>query len=423
LLPIFYLDITYCQNGQKCLYLILELNKKVVMFMIKNLEELSFRDLQILNIIQKTGPITKKDLQVTADIKLTTLNRVMKTLEDGKIIIEHGESESTGGRKAVEYDVCQTGFYVIGIDISRTYVKLVLSNMKLTILKKEEFFMDESYSPKKTVEKIDFIIEQMLLNLSIKKNEVLGIGIGTVGPIDREKGIMLNPKSFFNNDWVNVPIRAMVEESLSLPCFIDNGANSAVLCEYLYGKGKDLKSVAYIHCGIGLRSAIISDGIIIRSMNDREDAFGHMIVEHNGEICNCGNFGCIESYSSIDSIIKKINAKTKDNNKSISEINYSEILKSELLNNKEAIEIINKAAEILGIGLANLVRLINLELVILSGPLIMDFKHYYEKAIETFHSISHMDNRTTFSKGGRFKQDVIALGAIAMVIEFYLKNI
>jgi predicted NBD/HSP70 family sugar kinase len=420
---ICYVDITYCQNGKKSIYLILGSNKKVVMIMIKNLEELSYRDLEILNIIQKTGPITKKDLQVTADIKLTTLNRLMKTLEDGKIIMEHGESESTGGRKAVEYDVCQTGFYTIGIDLSRTYVKIIITNMKLSILKKEEFLMDESYSPKKTVEKVIFVIEQMLSDLSIKKNEVLGIGIGTVGPIDREKGIILNPKSFFNSDWVNVPIKAMIEESISLPCFIDNGANTAVLCEYLYGKGKDLKSVAYIHCGIGLRSAIISDGIIIRTMNDREDAFGHMIVEHNGEVCNCGNSGCIESYSSIDSIIKKINAKTKANNKSISEINYREILKSELLNNKEAIEVINKASEILGIGLANLVKLINPELVILSGPLIMDFEQYYEKSIDTYHSINQMDNRTIFCKGGKFQQDVIALGATVMVMEFYLKNI
>ena len=98
-------------------------------------------------------------------------------------------------------------------------------------------------------------------------------------------------------------------------------------------------------------------------------------------------------------------------------------MKSELLNNKEAIEVINRAAEILGIGLANLVRLINPELVILSGPLIMDFEHYYEKSITTFHNINQMDNRTIFCKGGKFQQDVIALGAAAMVIEFYLISI
>ena len=390
--------------------------------MIKNIVDLSYRDLEILNIIQKRGPITKKDLQIVANIKLTTLNRVMKILEDKKIVVEYGESESTGGRKATEYDISQTDFYIIGIDISRTYVKLVLTNMKLTILKTEEFIMDETYSPGKTVEKITYIIEQMLSNLSIKKNEVLGIGIGTVGPIDRIKGIILNPKSFFNSNWVNVPIKGLLEEKLCIPCFIDNGANNAALGEYLYGDGKDLKSVAYIHCGIGIRSAIIRTGIIIRTMNDREDAFAHMIVEHNGEVCSCGNSGCIESYSSIDSIIKKINLITKDN-RSISEINYREVLNSELLINKDAVRIIDKGAEILGIGLANLVRLLNPELVILSGPLIMNFEQYYEKSVKTFYSINRMDNRVVFSKGGRFQEDVIAIGSAAMVVEFYLKSV
>ncbi|MBZ9686496.1 ROK family transcriptional regulator [Clostridium estertheticum] len=391
--------------------------------MIKILEGLSCRDLEILNIIQKRGPITKKNLHIVANIKLTTLNRIMKTLKDKKVIVEYGESKSTGGRKAVEYDVSQADFYAIGIDISRTYVKLILTNMKLSVLKKEEFIMDESYSPEKTVEKIILTIEQMLSDLNIKKDEVLGIGLGTVGPIDREKGIILNPKSFFNSNWVNVPIKAMLEERLKIPCFIDNGANTAVLGEYLYGKGKKIKSIAYIHCGIGLRSAIIRDGIIIRSMNDREDAFAHMIVELNGEECYCGNCGCIESYSSIDSILKKINSKTKYNNKLINEKNYSEKLKVELQNNDIAIEVVNHSAEILGIGLSNLVRLLNPELVILSGPLIMNFENYYEKSIESFRNINHRDNRVMFSKGGKFEEDIIAIGAAAMVMEGYLKSI
>ena len=74
---------------------------------------------------------------------------------------------------------------------------------------------------------------------------------------------------------------------------------------------KKFKNIAYIHCGIGIRSAIVRNGIIIRAINNRDDAFGHMIVAYNGEKCSCGKCGCIESYSSIESIIKKINSKTK----------------------------------------------------------------------------------------------------------------
>jgi predicted NBD/HSP70 family sugar kinase len=389
----------------------------------KILMRLDHRSLEILDIIYTKGPITKKYIQSITNTKLTTLNREMKVLADEKLISEFGEEESTGGRKAIKYDMALAGFYTIGIDISRTYVKLILTNMKLNILIKKDFILDESYSPEKTIELIVSIIEQMLRDSAITRNQILGVGIGTVGPIDREKGIILNPKGFFNKNWINVPLKSLIEEKLSIPCFIENGANNAVLAEYLFGKRKEVKSVAYIHCGIGLRSAIIKDGIIIRTMNDREDAFGHMIIEPNGEKCICGNHGCIECYSSLDSIVKRINARTKLNKDDINEINYKEILRTELQNNEIVMEVINKGAEILGIGITNLVRLLNPDIVILSGPLIMNFKNYYERCIETFYENNPNADSIIFSKGGRFQEDTIAIGSAAMVMEFYLKHL
>ncbi|WP_411679555.1 ROK family transcriptional regulator [Clostridium thailandense] len=389
------------------------------------LSKLSDRDLETLNIIHKEGQITKKNLQVKTGMTLTTLNRVMKSLEDKKLIMEVGISESTGGRKAVEYGTAQTGAYVIGVDISRTYVKIIIVNLRMIILKEEKFYMDDSFSPEKTVDIITDLIEQKLLELSISKNEVLGIGVGTVGPLDRKRGIMISPKNFFNKSWSNVAIKEMIEKKISIPCFIDNGANTAVLAEYLFGKGKDLKSIIYIHCGIGIRSAVINDGIIIRTMNDSEDAFAHMIVDSNGERCICGNKGCIESYSSIDAMIKRYNLRTKNNNNANEEVReeeYKKVLDLAMRNDEFATEIVDKGAENLGIGLANLVRILNPQLVILCGPLIKNYKRYYDMCINTFHKINYLNNAVVFSKGGEFKEDAIAIGASLMVIEKYIRK-
>lgn len=393
----------------------------------KKLNDLTLKELEILNIIHKRGPITKKNLEYTADIKLTTLNRIMKNLDEKKLITEIGKSESTGGRKAAEYEVTANGFYVIGIDLSRTYVKLTITNLKMEVLSEEQFLMNDELSPKKTVKRISKIIEDMLLKLSIDKSEILGIGVGTIGPIDRKNGILLNPKNFFNPDWINVPLKTMLEDEISIPCFIDNGANTAVLAENLFGRGKAMKSVVYIHCGVGIRTAIINDEIIIRTMNDTEDAFAHMIVDVNGEKCVCGNEGCVEGYSSIDGITKRylsrVNIDRKiDNNKRIHEEDYKEILELAMKSDSDIIEILNKGAEILGVGLANLVRLLNPQLVILSGPLIMNYSPYYDKCVETFHKNNCLNNEVIFSKGGMFKENVIAVGAGLMVIEHYLKT-
>lgn len=392
----------------------------------KILRELSNRELETLDIVQKNGLITKKSIQAITGMTLTSLNRVMKGLEDKKLIVQAGISESTGGRKAVKYDVAQSGIYVIGVDISRTYVRIIISNFKMTILAKKEFFMDDSFSPEKTVEKVVNIIDEGLLKLSIDKNEVLGIGIGTVGPLDREKGVMLNPKNFFNGGWINVPIRDMFEKRTSLPCFIDNGTNAAVLAEYLFGKGKDLKNIVYIHCGIGIRSAGINNGIIIRTMRDSEDAFAHMVVDFNGEECTCGNKGCLDSYSSINAIVKSFNSTLKNNsndtNEEIKEEDYKKILELAVNNNKSAVEIINKGAEILGVGLANMVRILNPQLVILYGTLIKNYKLYYNKCIDAFNKNNCLNNEVIFSDGGEFKENAIAVGSGLIVIESYLKK-
>lgn len=393
----------------------------------KILKQLSDRELEILNILQKKGLLTKKDLQVIAGMTLTTLNRIMKKLEDKKLIREVGESESTGGRKAIQYGMAESGIYLIGVDISRTYVKLIISNLKMTILRKEEFLMNDSFSPEKTVEQIATLVELKLSELSINRGEVLGIGVGTVGPLNREKGIVINPKCFFNKNWANVPLKEMLEKKTSIPCFIDNGANTAVLAEYLFGEGKGLKSVVYIHCGIGIRSAVITDGIVIRTMNDSEDAFAHMIVDSNGEKCICGNRGCIESYASIEGIMKRFVLGDKGINgeclmKEIKAKTYKEILELAMQNNELASKIINKGAEALGVGLANLVRLLNPQLVILCGPLIKNYKLYYEMCIETFHKNNCLNNKVLFSKGGKFKEDAIAIGSCLMVFQHYLKR-
>lgn len=392
------------------------------------LKQLSDRESEILNIIQKKGSATKKDLQTITGTKLTTLNRAMKTLENKKLITEEGISESTGGRKAIEYAVAGSGIYVIGIDISRTYVKLIVANLRMAVLNEKQFAMDSSLSPEKTVRKIIDLMEEALSELSINKSEVIGIGIGSVGPLNREKGILLNPKNFFNKDWSNVPLKQIIEVNTSIPCFIDNGANTAVLAEYLFGRGKGLKSIVYIHCGIGIRSAVITDGIIVRTMNNTEDAFAHMIVDINGENCICGNKGCIESYASIEAITNKFMLRAKEIDsectiKDINDENYKEILNLAAHDNKLAVEIINKGAEALGVGLANLVRILNPQLVILCGPLIKNYEPFFNMCIDTFNKSNCLNNKVTFSSGGRFKEDAIAIGACVMVTEHYLKNI
>jgi len=220
----------------------------------------------------------------------------------------------------------------------------------------------------------------------------------------------------------------MFKEKLSLPIVIDNGANTAVLAEHLFGTGKGIDNMSYFQCGVGIRTGAISSGGIVRAINEYEDAFGHMVIDINGELCHCGNRGCIETMCSIPSITKKFKKLLEQRNLSsinepLDRIDYLYICNAAEQGDKLAKETIVNAATRFGIGLANYINLINPELVVLSGPLIEHSPLFYKTGVEVASRRRYMKNsRVTFSRGGYFKDKAIAVGAAALLVEEILAS-
>lgn len=369
----------------------------------------------IFSIIQKDGPITKNELIDITEIKLTTLNRELQILIDKKIIVETDVGESTGGRKPSLYDVNKGEFYVVGIDISRIYTRIVITNLKLEII--GEKLISDDYKIENISEIIPTAIKKLFKKFNIENALTVGIGIGIVG------GFNIQP--LYDN----------LTEELEASICIENGANAAVIGEYHFGVGKGKQNIAYINCGVGIRTGIISSGVLIRTINNLEDAFGHMVVDTNGELCSCGNYGCIESYVSIPKITETFINKMKYNtrleiNKGVEHIDYIDALNlPEKINYKDvcdlaerknevAVDVIKNSALHMGIGLANYIKLFNPELIILSGPLVQHSKLFYETTKEIALEKCHVkNNNIQFRNSGYYKDKSIAVGAAAIVIQ------
>ncbi len=394
---------------------------------IKLLNELNNDDKHILRLIQNLGPITKNKLIDITKKKLSTLNRSINRLENASIISALGTADSTGGRKPVLYDMVKSNYYIFGIDISRTYTRAVLTDIKMNIIDRYYFTMDESCIPAKTVALIAQYIENTLKLKNIDKKQVLGTGIGTVGPLEKSKGIVLNPMNFTAKGWTDVPLKKMLQAATGIPVFVDNGANTAILAEWLFGAGRDCSNMAYFNCGIGIRTGAISSGTLVRTINDAEDAFGHMTIDVDGEKCHCGNYGCIESYCSVISITGKFTSslkkgRTSSISKALEDISYVDVCRAAEERDPLSAEIIKSSAAVFGSGLANYVNLFNPEIVILSGPLIKYSALFSKISTEIAINKSFLKDNTKviFSKGGKFTEDAISLGSAVMVSESHL---
>lgn len=393
------------------------------------LEKLNPDEKRVFSLLQKKGSMSKNDISQATSIKLSRLNYIMEPLLKNKLVVKESIGQSSGGRKPVLYNVNLLDFYVIGIDISIMYTQILFTNLRMEVIHEELFYMNDTFTPEKTVNKIADTIYQCYIDLKLDRLKLLGVGVGSVGPLDVHAGIIKNPANFYAAGWLNVPVKEMLEKKLEAPVSVENGANAAVVAEELFGLGIGVLNVSYFNCGVGIRTGTVSSGNLIRAITDEEEGFGHMVIDINGKQCRCGNYGCVECYSSIRAILKSFSEEIKLGrttilDKHLADITYIDICNAAEAGDELSKEILRDAAMIFGAGLANYIKLLTPDLLILSGPMMMHSRLFFEVSVQSTLMRLHADKgkRVVFNRCGYFKDRTMAIGAATMVIEKYLQN-
>ncbi|MCJ7855617.1 ROK family transcriptional regulator [Lachnospiraceae bacterium NSJ-143] len=385
----------------------------------------------ILNIIQKKGPISKSEIQEITGLKLTKLNSLMQFFIDSLIIEKKCVGDSTGGRPPVLFDIIDKKMYVLGIGMGSLNYNITIMDFKANLIASRKFEMNMTYKPQEFIELAYIQAAELLDENNIDYNKLLGLGIGTTGSLNRSEGkIIYSASSRMNESWININILELFEEKFQIPCTIDVNISSVAIAEYLYGKFKGTDRLMYLNCAMSIRSGFVSNGRLLRSTNDKDDAFGHMMVNIDGEACSCGNYGCVECYSSIPAIVKKFRSALKLGRftviqKSIDEINYTDICDAAKAGDILAQEILRDAAVTLGCGLANYINLLNPSVVIFNGLLINESDFFYRISVET--SVQklknlNMDYNIEFSKSDSLS-GFFLIGPCVVFLEALLGNL
>jgi glucokinase len=176
--------------------------------------------------------------------------------------------------------------YIIGIDLGATCVKVGLVNAKNKILLKKKFATKIYCSKLKLIEAIIRAVEDLMREKKLDKKDILGIGMGLPGPIDSKEGIV----QFFPNipGWYRVPLKKIIQNRFNIPTFIDNDVNLMALAESKIGSGKNAKNIICLTLGTGVGGGIILEGRLYRGWKLSAGEIGHVPLNENGPVCNCG---------------------------------------------------------------------------------------------------------------------------------------
>lgn len=252
--------------------------------------------------------------------------------------------------------------YIIGVDLGGTAIKFGFFDLSGELIKKWSIPTNIENNGEKIIRDISASIDYNISKLNIDKNEIKGIGIAVPGPVDSD-GIILN---CVNLGWKNKDIQSELKEVSGFDVYVINDANSAALGELWKGSGSGSKNIIFVTLGTGVGGGIIIDGKIIPGKHGLGGEIGHFCVDNtdNAVLCNCGNKGCLEKYSSATAIINNAKIFLGDEYKIENAKDVFDLAQSE---NKKAEKAIDIAADKLGFAFANLSVILDPQVFIIGG--------------------------------------------------------
>lgn len=244
----------------------------------------------------------------------------------------------------------------IGIDIGGTNIKGVVMDGNKVIAKARVFTKSKS-NKKIIIAQIFECIES--LNIGRATSNINQIGIGVAGPVDIKKQKILNPPNV--RALKNLYLGKIVERKFKIKTIIDNDVHCLVLAEAILGAGKGEKIVVGLGLGTGVGGGIVMDKKLYYGARGPSGEVGHTTIIKGGRRCGCGNRGCLEAYTNEKGIRK---TAKEIFNREIDTITLFEMAKK---GDKKAIKVWKITGKYLGIGLANLVDILNPDILIVGG--------------------------------------------------------
>ena len=314
------------------------------------------------------------------------------------------------------------GKYNICLDVGGTKVLGAIFNENDEIIYRRKKRSKAGGNETQDVEKVIIsVVEEMIKESGIDKEELNAIASCAPGVIDQDAGIVLFTP---NLPWRNYDIRSAMQKRFKVPFFVGNDVNLGVLGEYKFGAARGYKNVVGFFVGTGMGGGLVLDGKLFTGNQFKAAEYGHMILDPEGPLCNCGQRGCLEAFSSKQGMSAYIRQQVSRGRQSLMAehvqegVFRSKKLKKALAEKDEvAMEAVDRACHYLAIATGNMINVISPDLVIYGGGVIEAMGDLFLKKIlkEVDRYCMPSIRNTVEIKTAALGDDSILYGDLAMI--------
>jgi glucokinase len=263
---------------------------------------------------------------------------------------------------------------ILAVDLGGTNVRIAAVNLTGEILHRISFPTEALQGRERVTENILSGVRDVLRRFPKEKYEIIGAGFGIPGAIALDRGIVEQSPNL--PGWEDYDVQSYLQGGLDMPIFIENDANAFTLGEGWLGAGRGVRHFCCLTLGTGVGGGIVLNGDIWHGAEGKAGEIGHMVIEVGGPLCQCGNRGCLEALTSANAIRRiSIEAIKRGERTDLVErcggqieaITSKTVYESARDGDRLSRGIFQRMGTYLGVGLANLVNLLNVELMIIGG--------------------------------------------------------
>ena len=316
---------------------------------------------QILNRLRLQGAVSRAELAKQTGLTRSTISRIVDELLLEKLVHETTASQSERGRPGILLSLNPKGGAAIGLEIGVNFISILLTNFSTSSIWRERIFLEDNSDWSTYLHKAEELIEHAQEIAKQQKLPLMGIGVAVWGMVNQNDGLIHFAP---NLQWREIPLEAKWTKKFNVPVYIENDANASALGEYYLGAAKEIEDFIYISVDIGIGGGIISKGRLFRGASGYAGEIGHIVIEPNGEICRCGQRGCLETKAGRRVIVQRYRDLTHE-----MDMTLEQIIERGKNGDPVARMIFTEAGEYLGLGISHAINLFNPKCIILGWSL------------------------------------------------------
>lgn len=317
----------------------------------------------ILSTIKMHGAIPRAEIARLTGLSPATVTGITAELIQDNLIFEKESGDSSGGRRPIMLAINPRGGCVVGIKVMEDHALGALTDLESTLLEKQSYPLKET-SPESISQALGELVSKLLEMSEKPAPNLMGVGVGLAGIVDSGPGLV-RQSPFFG--WNDVPLRELIQNHVHVPVYLDNDVNTLAFAEKWFGAGQGVDNFLVVTFGRGIGLGIVANGQFYHGTRGGAGEFGHTVIQLDGELCACGKRGCLEMYASEPAMLRQAAESFAKGELSHCPQTPEDLVALASADETAAQAIFERAGQLLGQSIANLVNIFNPQRILING--------------------------------------------------------